>query len=341
MTDSLPSMRMAHMAPYIDVLELAGAPIERLLLQAKLPLYLDELYDHRIASRLWFDFVNENERSSNIDSFSWEGARRFELSQFHPGTVSLVKQSPTAFGRAFTLLNNIKLEATPRPFGFRIVGSYLRIFCDPPLYAASPDARAVEYLNLSAVIETLRTICGQKWYPVELTLTSTPIDLRPIESSFPHTRIKVGQSHSSVLVPLHLLADPDEREAVASFVAPAMGSVSELSDTDLAISLRRLMQPYLGETKPSIEIAADVAGLSVRTLQRRLANAGTSYRRLLDVARYERAVELLRDPQHNVIDIAYAVGYTDPSNFARSFRRIGGLSPRAHRRVLNREPLTA
>jgi AraC-like DNA-binding protein len=45
----------------------------------------------------------------------------------------------------------------------------------------------------------------------------------------------------------------------------------------------------------------------------------------------EAAVELLEGSDSKIIDVAYAVGYEDPSHFSRAFRRLKGTSPREFR----------
>jgi AraC-like DNA-binding protein len=71
--------------------------------------------------------------------------------------------------------------------------------------------------------------------------------------------------------------------------------------------------------------------LSPRTLVRRLAARGTSFRALLDGHHRRRAALLLGQPQLGVAEIAERLGYQDPTNFARACRRWFGLSPRAWR----------
>lgn len=58
---------------------------------------------------------------------------------------------------------------------------------------------------------------------------------------------------------------------------------------------------------------------------------GLSYSGLIDVARFENAVKLLRDSDAKVIDVAFASGYADPAHFTRAFRRISGVTPREFR----------
>ncbi|HFC52811.1 MAG TPA: AraC family transcriptional regulator [Gammaproteobacteria bacterium] len=60
---------------------------------------------------------------------------------------------------------------------------------------------------------------------------------------------------------------------------------------------------------------------------------GTTFRRYLLEYRISKARELLRRPEVLVRDIAYTVGFRDPSYFTRIFRRIVGVSPlRYHER---------
>jgi len=46
--------------------------------------------------------------------------------------------------------------------------------------------------------------------------------------------------------------------------------------------------------------------------------------------RVEAAAELLASSSVTVLDAAYAVGYTDPSNFSRAFRQVTGVNPRQY-----------
>ena len=97
---------------------------------------------------------------------------------------------------------------------------------------------------------------------------------------------------------------------------------------DFLGTLKLTLRSYLGDGAPSLELAAKIADLSTRTLQRRLADEQLSYRGLLDAVRYETAIDLMQHTDHTVTDIANLLGYADPSHFARAFRRMAGVSPR-------------
>ncbi len=112
------------------------------------------------------------------------------------------------------------------------------------------------------------------------------------------------------------------------------GDSAEPLDLDLANSMKLLLRPYLGNSTPSIELSAEIIGMSARTLQRRLGATGLTHSGLLEQVRFETAAQMLKNTEQNVIHVAYEVGYEDPSNFARAFRRIAGVSPREYRQRL-------
>jgi len=82
----------------------------------------------------------------------------------------------------------------------------------------------------------------------------------------------------------------------------------------------------------TLDQVAERMHVSVRTLKRRLAEHDTSYSALLDEARRDRATHLLRAGELGVDEIGARLGYSDPANFARAFRRWTGISPRAFRK---------
>jgi AraC-like DNA-binding protein len=79
------------------------------------------------------------------------------------------------------------------------------------------------------------------------------------------------------------------------------------------------------------EIARRVAS-SRRQLQRSYAEIGrTTFREHLTAVRMERAAEMLAGRGLTVREVARRVGYRQPAQFAKAFRRHHGVSPSAYR----------
>lgn len=62
------------------------------------------------------------------------------------------------------------------------------------------------------------------------------------------------------------------------------------------------------------------------------ATFGETPHRYLQRRRVERAMFLLRETDHSVTDICFAVGFASPGTFSRTFRTVVGRSPRAYRK---------
>ena len=82
---------------------------------------------------------------------------------------------------------------------------------------------------------------------------------------------------------------------------------------------------------PSFEELTGLLNMSARTLRRRLDREGTSYQRIKDNARRDRAITLLSRHGLTVSEVAEEVGFSDPSAFHRSFKKWTGQSPGSYR----------
>lgn len=80
-----------------------------------------------------------------------------------------------------------------------------------------------------------------------------------------------------------------------------------------------------------IEKVAKRLALSTRSLQRGLQLLETSFREQLDEVRRTRAVQLLRQRELSIQEVAFMLGYADPRNFYRSFKRWTDSTPRTWR----------
>jgi AraC-like DNA-binding protein len=119
-----------------------------------------------------------------------------------------------------------------------------------------------------------------------------------------------------------------------STIRALLGEHKEIAHvTSAATVTRRCVRELLiRERIPSLSLAASRIGVSARTLQRKLKTEGASYERIVDDARREASLILLRtQPELTILAVALEVGFADDRAFARAFRRWFGLSPRQWR----------
>lgn len=107
---------------------------------------------------------------------------------------------------------------------------------------------------------------------------------------------------------------------------------------DCALDVRRVLAQRIGGDDTRIQAIARALGTSVRSLQRRLAVAGVSYRHLVDVARKDAAERYLSDSCLSISEIAYLLGYSEAAAFNRAFRRWRHERPQVFRQKSNARP---
>jgi AraC-like DNA-binding protein len=98
-------------------------------------------------------------------------------------------------------------------------------------------------------------------------------------------------------------------------------------DDGTVTSVRRVVAARIAEGEPSLCDVAMALSTSARTLQRRLGDAGLSYREVVDAIRRELAADLVRAGDVRLADVAVRLGFSEPSAFHRAFRRWFGASP--------------
>ncbi|WP_164851338.1 helix-turn-helix transcriptional regulator [Larkinella soli] len=104
-----------------------------------------------------------------------------------------------------------------------------------------------------------------------------------------------------------------------------------LAEQARTIVLRRLD----AHQSVQIEDVAEEMGLSVRSLQRRLQGEELTFREIIDQARRDVALRLIRTSRHNINEIASVMGYDEPSSFRRAFKKWTGQNPKAYQMVVN------
>ena len=94
----------------------------------------------------------------------------------------------------------------------------------------------------------------------------------------------------------------------------------ETSEPRIVTDVRREVAAQLANDRARVDDVAATLALSTRTLQRKLAEAGTNFQAVHDAARQALAEELLRDSQLNLTDVAFMLGYREQSSFNRACR---------------------
>lgn len=95
---------------------------------------------------------------------------------------------------------------------------------------------------------------------------------------------------------------------------------------EIVASVERLLRSHLRQP-PRLPDVARMLNMSERSLRRRLAESGRIFREIHDRVRAERALQLLQAGVLSVAEVGSEVGFSDPREFRRAFKRWTGMAP--------------
>ena len=104
------------------------------------------------------------------------------------------------------------------------------------------------------------------------------------------------------------------------------------TEDDFATLVRSTIRRAVGSGDLGAEHAARSLGVSTRTLHRRLREQRTTYQRLLNDVRRDAALVHLEEGRLSLGEIAFVLGYSEPSAFHRAFKRWTGETAASYRR---------
>lgn len=127
-----------------------------------------------------------------------------------------------------------------------------------------------------------------------------------------------------------LSGDPHLLELARAQLEAQLAKLTMLLRGDVLAEVRERLIARLSNDASLENVAADLR-VSARTLRRRLSKVGSSFQDLLDEVRRAHAISFLVDTNQAIERVAGYLGYRDPANFRRAFRRWTGAAPAAFR----------
>jgi AraC-like DNA-binding protein len=190
-------------------------------------------------------------------------------------------------------------------------------------------------LVIALVLNAIRSLTGGTVRPVEILFsTRRPSDVVPYNRLLCDV-IRFDQAETGIVFPAAALeapvrnADLEELERLRERIATQRPD----SATPWTDRVRHALRPQILRGEPTSSELAEILGVGLRTLARRLEREGTNYQKLIDEVRYAMACELLDFTQLTVGEVAEALSYAQQSNFGKAFRNWTGMPPNQWRVV--------
>lgn len=254
------------------------------------------------------------------------------------GVLAYVMMHSPTLGRAFEKLcqyQTIVCDAT-RTTGYRSGTQFIL-----SIQLTSRDVIYPEYaLNseLSVYQAAIRAMTGLHVSAQEIHFSySRPADTREHERVFAPARLFFDAPETAMILDAALLDAPVLNANPSLFILferHADDLLQRLQTPTLSSRVRAEIVTLMKGEEPTLATVADRLSMGVRTLQLHLKEERVTYQQLLDDIRKDLAEKHLREHNLSTTDIAYLLGFAEPSVFFRSFKKWTGQTPGAYRLAL-------
>lgn len=326
---AVPLTRARHAGNFAAALRSKGIPTERYLEVSHLPVgLLEEVDGGSVLSALsMLDFAESAAANSGIrDLGFWAGLMPIEgYGQFG----AHVSQASTLYTAIRTYCKTVRTECSEANYYLKRSGPAVW-FCHHQ-GQSNPFLPQHELYALMIMVQVARLALGPQWKPTRIRLQHMDGKSLAENEWLLSTIIEFASAETGIEMRTADLVKPLVK-------SPARGTSSHTRTPTFPIeplaALRLLIEMQLRHAKPpSLELSAELAGISTRTVQRYLRTRGTSFSDLVDHVRLDMAEPLIGDTSMSITEIAHEIGYSNVANFSRSFRRLTGMSPRNYRKM--------
>ena len=316
-------LRMGHPMAFTAFLRHVGAPVERYLRSQKLPVLCNDPNMFVPLARAWSFFATTARHEDPM--LGWLVGAHAGDHNLNLGLLRKLEIAPTLIKAMQRLVQMAHSEASHIQLGIHERRTDVLFYTHYSCMREVPGYRTAQAYQLGVMLGLIRHFLGQHWTPNEIGIEHS-IAPAVVEEHFPGCRILTHQQVGYIAVPrtcLHQAVAHRTTMKIAVADDPVLTGNFDYIDT-----LRAVLKSYLPDGYPSARFAAELMGVSERTLARRLSACGLTYGALIDEVRFTEAKKLLLKPGVRIEDVAISVGFDEQGNFTRMFHRVSGLNPR-------------
>jgi AraC-like DNA-binding protein len=332
----IPLIRLNMITPIIQFLEGIGSPIEKRMEQVNVPLAALATPETPLPVMMLLQFIHQ--------AADREGIENLGVAMYNAVSITDTGMFGALISQSCTLYEALKRTCEISRLAMSEAGDKVWLieevdqvwFCQSfPFY--QPNDVYINhsiFYSLLLQLSVVRQALGDRWQPSELHLPTAPSPALAAAAQLWDTRIHYYKPFTAIQIPRDVLATPMVQTSTTRTTADQSDLQTWQATApalDFVGSLEQTVSTLLLEEYPSIELTADVIGTSIRSLQRSLSQQGLTYSRLMDKVRYQKAISLMADAEIPLIEVAYALGYSEPANFSHAFKRWSGVSPRKFR----------
>jgi AraC-like DNA-binding protein len=200
--------------------------------------------------------------------------------------------------------------------------------------AGSSSRQAIE-LALGALYRLCGALLGPHWKPHSVTFTHAAPENLLVHRRVFRCALEFDREFNGIVCDAADLdfRNPSADPVMAVYVKRLVESLPGPDRDSIATDVRKDLYILMPMGQATIEQVAIGRGMNVRTLQRRLEEAGETFSNTLNSVRTDLALRYMENQNYSLQAVARLLGFSAPSSFTRWFSAEFGMAPRAWRKA--------
>jgi len=312
-----------------------GVDIQAILSKFGVSVDLQNITESTIDLQVLHAIVKEVENVAKTPAIGLQTGKDFDF-DYLPHLKTYLMSAPTLrefflayafFRKLVSPILNLILEESE-------LGTTLILSTDTDL--SLEDERHYAEMIFSTIDTLVIKLLQEDCSPNLVTFRHNQFNLLCIYENFFKCHIRLNESENVIIFDKHIVDKPLPGSFPEIHLQSKKILEQQISNSPLQKGLVKKITRAITKQKEllnqPIEKIAHSLHMSYRTLQRRIAEEGTSFVELKDKIKFKLAADALKSDKQNIEEISEELGFSDRHSFTRAFKRWSGMTPTAYRK---------
>ncbi len=195
---------------------------------------------------------------------------------------------------------------------------------------------AVVEEHMASIVTYACWLTGEERRPTRISFSHAPQgDMAVYESVF-QCEVLFNQAQTAVRFPVAYTAielpqfDLDLCNLLDKKAQAELAALE--AESSFVGAIKKLIRNRLPDGVPTLDAISESLGRTEKSLQRELGQLDTNFKKILDSTRHELALGYISNPDIELNELAFLLGFSEQSAFQRAFKRWTGTSPGKYRK---------
>lgn len=312
-----------------------GVDIQAILSKYGISVDLNIITESTVNLQVMHAIVKEVERVAKTPAIGLQTGKEFDF-DFLPHLKAYLMSAPTIreifqvstfFKKLISPIFNLILKDSDH-------GTSLIV--RPDMDLSTEDERLYVEMIISTLNTLVKKLLRENCLPRGVAFRHEQSHLLSVYEGFFNCPVRLNEADNLIVFDKHIVDKPLPGSFPQIHLQSKQILEQQIANSPLQKGLVKRITRIIANQKSllnePIEAIAYALHMSSRTLQRRIAQEGTSFVELKDRIKFKLAADALKSSNQSIEEISEELRFSDRHSFTRAFKRWSGMTPTAYRK---------